>query len=240
MATCPSCGASVEGDLCTKCGALVGVGHNVPGSPKKSRMVYWIVGGCLGLIVIAILAVVVGGYLFVRRTGVTSELLTKQPAHAVAQIMTKTLPNLEVVSIDESTGIIRFRDKQSGKIMVMNSKVPGSRPTFEDEPSAALPPAKDLPDHWFPIYPGNAHAKGAQRGSGSFETYDSSETVAAYYENYFKGLGFSVQKSFNPFPSGKESIKILANDANEKHRVNIKAARSGDAIKVSYEFETKE
>jgi hypothetical protein len=243
MATCPSCGASIEGDLCPKCGALAGAGQNGPGAPKKTRWVYWVVGGCLGLILIFVLLLVGGGYFVTRRLGLNSEVISKGPAHVAAQVATKLDPNLEIVSIDENTGIIRLRDKRTGKILSMNSKVPGSRPIIEDESSTNLPPApsvKALPDRWFPIYPGKTFVKGPKRGSGIFETRDSSETVASYYENYFKELGFSVKKSFSPFPSGQESITVEAKDTGDKHRAKIKAARSTDVIKVTYEFETKE
>jgi hypothetical protein len=141
MAACPSCGASVSGDLCPKCGALVNSGQIPPGKSSKRRTVYWIIGGCLGLILIAVLLLVGGSIYFFHKTGLNTELLSKGPANATAQVMTRLNPKLEIVSVDESTGLIRIRDKSSGRIMRITVKDGHtSRPIYEDDSNVPPPP----------------------------------------------------------------------------------------------------
>jgi hypothetical protein len=141
MTVCPSCGESVDGDLCPKCGALVGSGQIPPEKAKKRRTVYWILGGCLGLIVIAVLLLVGGSMYFAHKVGLNAELLSKGPANAAAHVMTKVNPNLEIVSVDESTGTIRMREKNSGKIMkIIIKDRRASQPVYEDDLNVPPPP----------------------------------------------------------------------------------------------------
>jgi hypothetical protein len=118
MALCKVCGATIEGDFCAKCGTQ----QSAPPAGKKRRTLYWVLGGCLGLILITIVIVVGSGVYFLRKSGFDPALAVKSPAQATANMMAKLDPNLEIVSVDESTGIIRMREKKSGRIMRKNVK----------------------------------------------------------------------------------------------------------------------
>ena len=140
MAFCTNCGSPVEGAFCTKCGTRVGnaggfdspspqappvtppaVNLSAPSqAPKKGRAVFWILGGCLGLIAIgSILFFAAGTYIF-HKIGFDRGLLEKKPELAVAKMIVSANPDLEVLSIDEDRGIIKVRDKKSGKALTVN------------------------------------------------------------------------------------------------------------------------
>jgi hypothetical protein len=137
MAFCTKCGASVEGDFCTKCGTKIGspgvtntqteqFGQSIPPPPpeakKKGRAIFWILGGCLGLVIIAGIILLAGGYFIARKAGLDPDLMKKNPALAAAKMMATVNPDVEVLSVDEDKGIIRVREKKTGKTMTMNLK----------------------------------------------------------------------------------------------------------------------
>jgi hypothetical protein len=89
-------------------------------APKKGRFIFWILGGCLGLIAIsAILFFAAGTYIF-HKIGFDRGLLEKKPELAVVKMMVSANPDLEILSIDEGRGIIQVREKKSGKTLTVN------------------------------------------------------------------------------------------------------------------------
>jgi hypothetical protein len=137
MAFCTKCGASVEGDFCTKCGTQIGspgatstqaeqFGQSIPPpSPeakKKGRTVFWILGGCIVLVIVASIILLTGGYFLARKVGLDPALMKSDPTLAVAKMMATVNPDVEVLSVDEDKGLIRMREKKTGKTMTMNLK----------------------------------------------------------------------------------------------------------------------
>jgi hypothetical protein len=141
MAFCTSCGSSVDGEFCGKCGARVAGPapaepqqsvpdyvppvHQTPapGAPKKSRFLIWVLLGCGGLIVIAgIIAISTGVFVAykAKQAGLDPALVQKNPGLAVAKMVASMSPDTEVLSVDEDRGIIRVRDKKTGKMLTMN------------------------------------------------------------------------------------------------------------------------
>jgi hypothetical protein len=145
MAFCVHCGSPVEGAFCTKCGAKV----DAPGAtgapppqipppqvpraaspivipappaqaPKKGRFIFWALGGCLALIIIAVIVVFSTGIFIAKKTGIDIGLIQKDPGLAMAKMIATSNPDLEVLSIDEDRGIIRVRDKKTGKDLTMD------------------------------------------------------------------------------------------------------------------------
>jgi hypothetical protein len=207
MAFCMKCGASVEGGFCAKCGTPVGSpgGSNAqseqftpaaippaqPSTPatgtKKGRTVFWVVGGCLGLIIIAAIIMVASGLFFVHKAGLDPALMKQNPSLAVAKMMATMNPDIEVLSVDEGSGTIRVREKKTGKMMSMNLKdAQRGKIVFQDEQNKTVEiqtqgegenasvevhssegtmrmgtsASGDLPN-WVPSYPGAKAAAGA-------------------------------------------------------------------------------
>lgn len=147
MAFCVNCGSPVQDQFCTKCGARVGSAATprvqpqapAPSSPpvyqppvtsagapppaKKRGPLIWILGGCLGLVVIAVILVIAGGYFVVnkvKQAGFDPVLMQKNPGLAVAKMMAAMNADIEVLGVDEAHGIIKVRDKKNGKTLTIN------------------------------------------------------------------------------------------------------------------------
>jgi hypothetical protein len=97
-------------------------GQAVPGKKKLGPWV-WILGGCFGLIVIAGVIAISAGFFVankVKQAGLDPELIEKNPGLAVAKMMVSANPELEMVAIDENRGIIKVREKKTGKTLIVN------------------------------------------------------------------------------------------------------------------------
>ena len=96
--------------------------HDPGAPPKKSNLVWWILGGCLGLVLLGALATGVGGFLLfqrVKNAGIDAELFRTNPALAAAKLATAVNPDVEIVSTDDGTGEIVIRDRKTGKETTM-------------------------------------------------------------------------------------------------------------------------
>lgn len=234
MAFCTQCGASVEGVFCSKCGARMDApsasGAQVPPpreapvvipppakTPKKGRFIFWALGGCLVLIIIAGIILFSTGVFIARKAGLDSGSM-KNPGVAIAKMLLNNNPDVEIVSVDEDRGIIRVRDKKTGKTMTVdlenaqkgrivftddkNQKVEITAQGEGDSASMEIKSAdgnvrfgtasKDqLPD-WLPPYPHAESSAGAgfsanEGRSGSFH-FKSSDSVESVAAFYERAL----------------------------------------------------
>jgi hypothetical protein len=296
MAFCTKCGASIEGQFCTNCGTPIGVAGAsgpppetpgsmpppIPQSPpapvnialKKHGPLLWILLGCLGVIVIAgVIAVSCGLFVInkARQAGIDPAMMEKNPGLAVAKMLATMNPDIEVLSVDESRGIIRVRDKKTGKSLTMNlAEAKNGKIVFQDDDNKNLEiqtqgegdsasiqmrspegtvrmgaGAVQLPD-WMPAYPGatgtgsfGVNANNGKAGTDTFETSDSVEEVASFYEKALKDGGFEVQKTTMQAPN-QESMVILSGDARALKRTASAtiASKEGKTV-VSLMFEQK-
>lgn len=137
MVFCVKCGSPVEGAFCSKCGAKADVPDTSGASvapaaspivippqpaqaPKKGRFIFWALGGCLVLIVIAAIIIFSTGLFIARKTGFDSGTLKRNPGLAIAKMMVNSNPDLEIVSVDEDRGILQVREKKTGKTMTVD------------------------------------------------------------------------------------------------------------------------
>jgi hypothetical protein len=110
-----------------------GVPPNVPPSqqiglppvvPKSSgtKVLLWIVGILLGLILISFVSCAALGFFAMhkmKQSGFSSDLMKKNPALATAKMAVAMSPDTEIVSSDDDAGTITVRDKKTGKIVTM-------------------------------------------------------------------------------------------------------------------------
>jgi hypothetical protein len=210
MAYCTKCGAPVSGEYCTHCGAPAGAADAsaappppsasgpviIPASPpavapssKKHGPLFWILISFLGLVVIGSILVVAGGMFLwnkAKQAGVDPALMQRNPGLAVAKMLLSTNPDVEFLEFDENLGIIKVREKKTGKTMTMDLKdAAKGKIVFRDEnnqqveiqakgegenasveikgPEGSMrmgAGAGQLPD-WLPSYPGS-------EGTGTF------------------------------------------------------------------------
>jgi len=154
MAFCVQCGSPVEGGFCSKCGAKVDA-PEIPGAqipppapaaspivippataqkPKKGHFLFWALGGCLGLILVAVIISFFAFSYFAHRVGLDSRSLTKNPGIAIAKVLIGSNPDVELISADEDSGVIRVRDKKTGKTMTVDlENAKKGRIVFTDE-----------------------------------------------------------------------------------------------------------
>lgn len=140
MAFCVHCGSPVEGAFCSKCGAKADMPETsgAPATPvapaaspivispppaqapKKGRFIFWALGGCLVLIIVAVIVIFSTGLFIARKAGLDSGLLKRNPGIAIAKMMVSGNPDIEIISVDEDRGIIRVREKKTGKTMTVD------------------------------------------------------------------------------------------------------------------------
>jgi hypothetical protein len=96
-----------------------------PPAPQKSsgtKVLLWIVGIVVGLVLISFGSCAVLGFYAmhkVKQAGFDSDLMKKNPALATAKMAVAMNPDAEIVSSDDNTGTISVRDKKTGKVVTM-------------------------------------------------------------------------------------------------------------------------
>jgi hypothetical protein len=92
-------------------------------APAKSgsggKVFLWILGGCLTIVVLGIVAFAAISFFVVHKVKQVGELAQKNPVLAAAKVMVALNPDLETVSSDDSTGTIVVHDKKTGKTSTM-------------------------------------------------------------------------------------------------------------------------
>jgi hypothetical protein len=91
-----------------------------PAPPKSSgvKVILWIVGVLVALIVFVIVAMAGLGFFFLhkaKQAGLDPELIRKNPGLAAAKMVVMNNPELQVVSSNDNTGTMVVRDKRNGK-----------------------------------------------------------------------------------------------------------------------------
>src|SRR5208337_3613026 len=87
-----------------------------------AKILLWVVGIVVGLILISFASCAVLGFYAmhkVKQAGFDSDLMKKNPALASAKMAVTTNPDTEIVSSDDNAGTIVVRDKKSGKVTSM-------------------------------------------------------------------------------------------------------------------------
>ena len=91
-----------------------------PAPPKSSgvKVILWIVGVFVALIIFVIVAMAGLGFFFLhkaKQAGLDPELIRKNPGLAAAKMVVMHNPELQVVSSNDATGTMVVRDKKNGK-----------------------------------------------------------------------------------------------------------------------------
>jgi hypothetical protein len=243
MAYCTNCGAPVSSQFCIKCGAQVGSADAsaasppptstsgpviIPAStppaaapaPRKRGPLFWVLIAVLGIVVMGGILVVSGGLWFmnrVRQAGFDPQLMQKHPGLAVAKVLLGSNPDIEILDVDDNLGILRVREKKTGKTLTMNLKdAEKGKFSFRDEnnqlveiqaqgegenasveikgPEGSMRMGAgtgQLPD-WIPPYPGSegtgTFSITSKEGKGGSYGFKTKDTIGNVVSFYENGL----------------------------------------------------
>jgi len=200
-----------------------GVPPSAAAAPQKSsgaKVLFWILGIVLGLILIGFgSCAVIGFYAMhkIRQAGFDSELAKKNPALAGAKMAVAMNPDIEIVSSDDNAGTITVRDKKTGKTTTMKFDPQKKSMVITDEKGQTMSMT--------------ATGEGANAGlemkssEGTVKIGASSEKAPDWVPLY---PGSSPQNTFSANSNGEQtgSYTFTTSDAAEKV-----IAFYGDALK---------
>jgi hypothetical protein len=227
-----------------------------PVAPKKKvSPIVWILAGIAGFVILAGIALLVGGFFIAKK-------FAENPTLAAATAIAAANPDVEIVSNNPSTGTITFREKSSGKTVTLNlDQIKQGRITFSDSgkdvtfqggeggltmkssdgSSMEIGTGKGkLPD-WVPAYPGakpevglSATGEGKETVSASFTTSDDAAKVSRFFADGFKSAGLTASE----INSGDGGMVTASSDKDERGGM-VMISREGASTKVTVNAWTK-
>jgi hypothetical protein len=87
---------------------------------KGLPTIAWIGIGCGGVLLVVVIVVVLAGVFVARKVSDVAADFEENPVRAVATMVDKLNPDIEVVEVDEDGGTITLRDVKSGETMTVN------------------------------------------------------------------------------------------------------------------------
>ncbi|MEK7753245.1 MAG: hypothetical protein AAB654_15075, partial [Acidobacteriota bacterium] len=171
-------------------------------------------------------------------------------------IVTATNPNVEVLGVDEKKGVIRVREKSSGKIMTLNFEdARQGKFVFQEEGEVKVGSdqgamtfhqgAGKTPD-WAPAYPGatvegNVSMQGGEGEGGSFHftTKDPADKVIAFYETALKNAGMKVASNSTREGGAVSGGMVMGEDQANKRNVMVTIGAGDQGTAVNVVFSTK-
>jgi hypothetical protein len=293
MGFCTNCGAPVDSEFCGNCGTKMSSAGaappDIPGPPptpgfaapspsrpiniapkKKKGPWFWVLLGCGGLIVIGAIVILAGSFFVMnkmKQAGIDPELMQKNPAMAVAKMMAAVNPDIEVLSVDDAAGVIRVRDKKTGKALTVNlADAMKGKIVFEDDKSGKVEiqaegegdkaslsikggegsltmgaNTEKLPE-WLPAYPGaegtGAFAvRGKDQQSASY-TFKTGDAVVDVVAFYEDAFKNEGMEVEKKAAAGAGSI-VTAKDSAGQRTSAVTINRQGDATLVTVTYESK-
>jgi len=269
MAFCTNCGADLQGQFCTKCGQSASEPVTPPAAAavaatggKRTIWPYFLFG-CLGLIVLSVLAMV-GTGLFVAKkvkdAGLDPGLMERNPAAAIAKVLATVNPDIEILNFDEARGIIRVREKSTGKVMILNFEdAKSGKIVFQEEgkgevriegeggkvqvttPEGTVDIGKGtlkLPA-WLPAYPSVAsvdmNITSPQGGTAVFRSKDDPAAIAGFYEGVFNKAGMKVNKTTTQEAGQKAAFVLIATKGESTASLSVAPdGENGSQVTLSY------
>jgi hypothetical protein len=222
---------------------------------KKASPWVWVAVGVGAFVMIVVLLIAALLYK-VRQAGLDPEMMQRNPALAVAKIVTATNPDVEVLGVDEKKGVIRVREKSSGKIMTLNFEdAKQGKFVFQEEGEVKAGSgqgamtfrqgAGKTPD-WAPAYPGasvegNVSMQGGEGEGGSFHftTQDPAGQVIAFYEAALKNAGMNVTGNSTRESGVVSGGMVMGEDQANKRNVMVTIGAGGQGTAVNVVFSTK-
>lgn len=194
-------------------------------SPQKgsgAKLLIWILGIIVGLLLLAFGSCAVIGFYAVhkvKQAGFDSDLMKKNPGLATAKMAVSMNPDVEVVSSDDNAGTISVRDKKTGKVTTMkfdsqkkamvitdeNGKTTsmttsgeGANATMEmksSEGTMKIGANADKAPAWVPQYPGSSPQNTFSANTGGEQTGSYAFTTTDPAEKLISYYGDSLKSA---------------------------------------------
>ncbi len=208
-----------------------------PPAPAKSGLPVWawIIIGLVGLGVLAAMAAGALAFFLVKK----AENVAKNPVSAIVRMAAAANPDIEVLDINEETGKVTVKDKKTGKTTVIDadSFKDGKIQIETEEGTAVIGGGADIKTPAWVFLPPGAKIVGGMTGEtgkgagGSvvFTTNQSVDDLKAFFEDKYKGAGFSANNVSSTRINGDLSIQMVFTHETRGRSVTIGAAKSDGA-----------
>ena len=240
----------------------------MPSARRKSsaaKVLFGIVGGLAALIFLVIVAGAGLGFFLMHRAkqeGLNPELIRKNPSLAMAEMEVIKDPDVQMISSNDSAGIMVIRDRKTGKKttlkfdpekkMMVSVEDHGKPSQSTVDPNAGAVEVKDanssvkvggdagtLPS-WLPVYPGaapqntaSANENGKQSGTYVLVSQDSPEKILGYYSDQLTAANMKLTRAASDSDSGV--ITATRDDNGRKVVVTSSSKSDGTHVSVTYE-----
>lgn len=97
-----------------------GYGQPLPPPAKKGNVWIWVLGGCLGLLLLGGAVTAIIGYFAVQKAKEVAGDFEKKPVYTAAKALLILNPDIELVDADENSQKITIREKATGKTMTVS------------------------------------------------------------------------------------------------------------------------
>lgn len=242
-----------------------------PGAPAPKKgmgPLGWIAIGCGAIVLLGILAVGVGGYMFKKKV---VDPMQENPGMAAAELIIRANPDLELVSSDPDKNTLTVKNTKTGEVVTINAEdIKEGKISFETPEGTTVVDAtssedsgsvkisgpegaevtwggeapKDLPA-WVPVYPGSdvqgaMDATNAEGRTASFSltTDESVDTVIEFYESKLGESGLTVAKNTME-ASGQRSAVLTATSGDEKQTVTAMIGTQDGKTTATISFQEK-
>lgn len=92
----------------------------LPPPAKKSNVWIWVLGGCLGLLLLGGAVTAIVGYIAMQKAKEMAGDFEKRPVYTAAKALVMLNPDIELVNADEDSQKITIREKATGKTMTVS------------------------------------------------------------------------------------------------------------------------
>lgn len=237
-----------------------------PAGKKGLSPVVWVVIIVFGLFALGVVAVGVGGAILfhkVKQAGFDPALLEKKPELAFIKMALTNNPDAELIEMDENRGIVKVRDRKTGKVVTMNFEdIRNGRLSFSDETGQKVSiEAKGAGDQgslevktnegtarfgagavklpaWLPAYAGASpqgfSTEGGQGSAGAF-SFKTGDS-AEKVAAFYEG---ELKKAGFTVEVTRHAAGVTLSGENSQKRVTVNALNDGSGAAVSGTFEDK-
>lgn len=218
----------------------------VPPPAKKAIPIWvWILIGVLGLFLLAGIAVVATGVFIYKQAKDAAD----NPTAALAKIAAMANPNVEVLGVDEATGKVTIKDKESGKTVTISidDLKQGKLEIQTDEGTMQVGTNVDAKTPGFvPIYPGakqnnvmSTRAPDSEGGTVVLEVKEEFNKVKAWYEEQINKGGFDTKSTTTSNSGDGPSAVMMAAKNDDKATLHIVVNTEAELTRVTIIYALK-